>query len=200
VSDPDRVDPTGRWRWTGSSWEHADEGVGGVGMFFASGGLGCLGYGLLLVIFLVWTFSLGDFPTTAVWVTSSLVFGAVAVAVMIALGAILGRLNWRWWLAAPLVAAWPVVFFVASFTHDTFAGARTSVAEWAGTVGAVLVAVAISVVAAFVASIAGRPSSDVTPDVLEAEGARPKRLGFWSWLGATANGVVMSFLGGEPEP
>ena len=192
-------DPTGRWRWTGSKWEPATETLSGVAIGFASAGLGCIGYGVMLVLFVIWTFSLGQYPTTLEWVGNSLVFGTAGIIVLCAVGGIVARLNRRWWLVAPLIAAWPAYLFMVSFTYDAFGQHPNYQVGWLPTVGGVLAAVSVTVLSSFVARGWGRPRRDQTPIALATEHASaPKRLSPALWWWATLRGLIRGLLGDQP--
>jgi hypothetical protein len=132
--------PTGQWD--------------GSRMVFASMGVGCVGYGVMLMLLVVFVFSLGDYPSLSVWVSSSLLFGAFAVAGLAVLGAALARLNPDWWLRAPLIAAWPVyllLLFSAVSSLNQGGDALHNANNWLLTIGIPVAAVGITIAASLIA-------------------------------------------------
>jgi len=103
-------------------------------------------------------------------------------------------------LAAPLIAAWPVYFFVVSFTYDAFGPYPNYKSDWLSTIGASAVPIPVTALAAFVARRWGRPRPDQTPASLaQEEASTPRRLSPAAWWWATLRGAIAAWLSADPR-
>jgi hypothetical protein len=134
-------------------------------MAVASGGIGCFSYGLLAVGFLFVGMAL-DNPYVYAHPEASQAQAEVALKITVPvvvgefliLGFVLGRLNRRWWLKGPLIASWPLYFFlITSISY------RYTLIEQIEALGVGAVLVTITIVGAFIARRWGWPRRDLRP-------------------------------------
>jgi hypothetical protein len=165
------IHPNGHWRWTGSKWEpiaqRVDQGTAMTGISVAAG---CVFFAVL--VFAVGFLGLGLTPLldkssgneTTAWAIIA-VCGVLMIGLLAFLGVGLALLNRRWWLKAPLVAAWPLYLWILALAANVFASrsATSSIQTIAlysllDLIGATVGAIGIAIVAAFLGQRLGRPA------------------------------------------